>query len=1066
MFKSDTYKDIISSYMYKLILGFFALIIAFSGSAEETLAYQSQSNDDDELYSYVSTSQKFIENQNLVTLNLMGATIPEALELISKTLNVGFSYNPEIIPDKSVSFDVSNMPAFALIETVLEGTDLEFTLTSGRNVIVINKKNKEASLDDFLQETITGVVVDARSGETLPGVNIVIEGTTIGATTNMDGEYELQVPTLEETLVFSYIGYQRLVVEIDGRNEINVELSREAIGLDELVVTGAAGETRTREMGQTVARINTDNLPDVSVNTDELLQGRIAGVDVTNTSGSIGAGSQIRLRGNVSLSMSNQPLIIIDGVRFSANEYPRGNSEGDSFFRGANVSQNPLNDINPNDIERIEIIRGPSASTLYGTEAAAGVIQVFTKKGQSGEPRWSAQIDQSLSFMRPFGPSNDKYIGMDPWLSTGHGQNYNLSVSGGQDSFDYLVSGSYREGSGVLPNDQEDRYTIRGNIGFTAFENFRLQWQTHYSSHTIENTSTGNNAHGLQFNVYRAPNNPIGSSEKSELDKILNQDITTRNDRFNTAVTARYFPLEGLDMRFQVGYDRLDQRFNHIRPFGFALQTQGAITDKRWVSEGITLDFATRYRYDITDDFNTRLSFGGQLNTQKQHEIDAFGQGYPGPGEYTITAAAERVVVANEFEVITGGFFAENTFDYLDRYFFTVGLRVDGNSAFGDDFGLQPYPKASVSYVLSDESFWSDALGSFRLRAAYGQAGRAPGAFDAVRTWQAEGYGGISAFRPQNVGNPELGPEVTTELEVGFESSTLNDRLNIEFSYYNQETNDALFAVSQSPSLGFTGSQLRNVGVLSNQGIELTIMGTLIQRGDLFLDLGTTIYTNKSEVKDTGGENIYTIVEGQPGPVVRGTKVTNPDDFSEAQFEFDHFFGPNQPTHIIGVNLTLGLPKGILFSARGEYQGGHYINSAASSFMVNRGAGSPSCQVAYDQVPYATGDPNNHPNIGNVNALMRTRCYRQNIQSNSWIFPSDFFRLRSVSVQIPIGQYTSQLRSASFTITGRNLLTWKNNDFWEFDPEMTYRSVGDLTRFIGEHIPAPASVTGTLRIDF
>ncbi len=1030
--------------------------------------------------------------QQRISVDFSEAPIRQVIVEVARQADLGFSYSSDQVElEELISFSATNKSVAQVLGQIASGSSLEIVITENRDIIILEgaasglsgQMSQSSSrvqpavagvpameVERFvpvdIQQEIRGTVYDADTGETIPGANVVVQGTTVGTTTNFDGEYQLEVSDDAEVLVFSFVGYHTEEVPIEGRTVIDVELRPDVAGLEEVIVTGAAGETRQREMGQTVARISTADLAETNLNTDELLQGRAPGVDVTSTSGSMGAGTQIRLRGNVSLSMSNQPLIIIDGVRFSADQYPRGTSEGDSFFRGSNVTQSPLNDINPNDIERIEIVRGPAASTLYGTEAAAGVIQIFTKRGQEGRPRWNVQYDQSHSFMRPFGPSNEPYLGMDPWLGTGVGHNANVSVSGGLDDIDYFVSGGYRDASGVLPNDREDRISLRGNIGFSGFDNLRLQWQTHYSSHNLENTSTGNNAHGLQFNVYRAPNNPIGSSDEDEISNILNQDIHTRNDRFNTALTARYFPLDNLDARFQVGYDRLDQRFNHVRPYGFALQNEGAISDRRWVSEGLSLDAYGRYQLGLSEELNARIAAGGQLNIEREHEIDAFGQGFPGPGNHTVTAAAERVVVANEFRVITGGFFSEGTFDYLDRYFLTLGLRVDGNSAFGDDFGFQPYPKASLSYVVSDEAFWPEQFGDFRLRAAYGQAGRAPGAFDAARTWQAEGYGGVPAFTPQNVGNPLLGPEVTNELEVGFESLFLQDRLNVEFTYYHQQTRDALFAVSQAPSLGFTGSQLENVGELTNQGVEFALQATVFEQDDYFIDLGTSLYTNRSEVLDTGGETFYNIVEGQPGPVVRGTKVLNADELADPELEFDYFFGPNQPTHIIGANLTVGLPGNVTFSARGEYQGGHYISAAASSFMVDRGAGSPSCQSAYDQVPYAADDPNNHPNMSNVPALYRVRCYRQNIESNSWIFPADFFRLRSVSLQAPIGQFVPRIDDATFTLTGRNLLTWKNDDFWEFDPEMTYRTTGDLTRFIGEHIPAPAAVTASIRIGF
>src|SRR5690606_10283340 len=172
-------------------------------------------------------------------------------------------------------------------------------------------------------------------------------------------------------------------------------------------------------------------------------------------------------------------------------------------------------------------------------------------------------------------------------------------------------------------------------------------------------------------------------------------------------------------------------------------------------------------------------------------------------------------------------------FSLKDRYFLTVAMRVDGNSAFGQDFGLQVYPKATVSYVVSDEAFWPETLGQVKLRAAWGHAGRAPGAFDAVRTWNAKPWRGATGFLPENVGNPNLGPERTIEWEAGFDAGLLDDRLTVDVSYYDQRTVDALFQVQQTPSAGFGGSQLENVGEISNRGFEAAVNATFVRNPGL-----------------------------------------------------------------------------------------------------------------------------------------------------------------------------------------------------------------------------------------
>lgn len=1050
-------------------------VFSFLLSGVDSAIGQNGSHINDENVVAQVLSDNKAADENLMSIQFTNITLKGALEILADEINIGFSYNPDIMPDKKVSFEMSNVPAHEVVYKLLEGTDLEPVLPPSKDVIIIREKIVEIE-PEVIQETVRGTVVDAKTGESLPGVNILVVGTNIGTSTDMNGEYELEVPNLQETLVFAYVGYERLEVAIDSRNEINIELTEQAVGLDDVVVTGTAGETRAREIGNTVSRINVDDIQETVGNTEHMLQARTPGLVVTETSGGTGAGSQIRLRGNTSLTQGNQPLFVIDGVRVGVDNYPRGRALGDSFFRGPNITPSPLNDLNPSDIERIEVIKGPAAATLYGTEAASGVIQIFTRQGETGATRWTAQVDQGANFMLPFGTDEHPYMRSDRFLRTGHNQAYNLSARGGTESVNYFVSGRLSAGQGVLLNDDESRRVLRTNLNFTSMDHFRIDVRAMLSRHEINNTSTGNNAQGIQFNInrsYLAPNNPIGSQDMEEMAKLLDQTLETVNERYQTSVTVRHDPSERFNSRLTFGYDRLNNSYKNVRPFGFVLQSQGAIANRVWTGSSTTLDYMSRFQLPVSEDINLSLSWGAEGNINTEERIDAFGQGFPGPGNHTVTNAAERITHTSEFRVITGGGFVQSRIGLRDNLFMTVGLRLDGNSAFGEDFGFQPYPKASVSYVISDENFWPDILGErMRLRAAYGQAGRAPGAFDAVRTWQATGYIGVPAFQPQNVGNPVLGPEVTNELELGFEASYLGQRLNIDFTYYDQVTRDALFDVSQPGSRGFTGSQLENVGELKNQGIELDLNADLYQSADFQVSLGTNISTNISEVLDTGGQVFYSIVEGQPAPVVRGDRVMNPDENAPPIIEEDYFYGASQPTHTIGLNLTVGFPSGISLNANGEYQGGFYINNVSEEFSVSRGAGTPTCDAAYAEVPWGTSGILNHPNVGNISALEIARCYQETHVPDSWIMPGDFFKLRNLSLLVPLSNVVPQIvpagiESATLTFSARNIWRWTNKDFGTYDPEGTYRGLNETTRTAGnDNIPAPASVTGTLRINW
>jgi len=397
---------------------------------------------------------------------------------------------------------------------------------------------------------------------------------------------------------------------------------------------------------------------------------------------------------------------------------------------------------------------------------------------------------------------------------------------------------------------------------------------------------------------------------------------------------------------------------------------------------------------------------------------------------------------------------------------------VDGSSAFGSSFGLQTYPKLSASYVISDEPFWPRTLGTAKLRAAYGFAGRAPGVFDAVRTWNAGAFAGQTAFLPDNLGNSALGPERSGELEIGFDAAALDDRLSLTFTYYHRRTVDALFAVPQPASTGF-GAQLENVGELSAAGIEATLEATVLRGNRLTWEIGSTISTNSTKVVNTGGVIFYNIVPGQAAPVWRGAKVMNRDAFADPVYALDAFIGPTLPTVIINPFMTLTLPHGVLLTARAEYQGGAWGQDFPSRLVAQRGPRGPvGCDDVYKIVPWASytgpGDPNAPAAISRVRALDRARCYK-NARSDVWFMPLDFFKLRDVTLQAPIPtRFVPRATSAFVSLSLHNLWRWTNSEFASFDPELigSRDNVNQLFSSITDQLPPPATATVSVKLTF
>lgn len=1000
--------------------------------------------------------------------------------------------------------------------------------------------------------TVTGRVVDATDLSPLAGAQVFLIGTGQGTLTNQAGRYViLNVPPGTYTLRAHIIGYsapdQQITVRAGQTLELNFSMQIEPLGLDELVVTGTAGAARRREIGNSIAQLNAADITEPPVTVDAMLQGRVAGMSVMQGSGGSGSGARIRLRGNISVAMSNQPLLYVDGIRVRSDAYSKNVPPVGYPGRSGNDVASPLNDINPADIERIEVIKGAAATTLYGTEAAAGVIQVFTKRGYAGQPRWTAQIEQGFSRMQTFGPDpstrppsepdmtasggTSNYMFINPWLRGSFPscddvpaarrapaglfqgdwpdptaanalqpcddglfsdlgawqQRYTLSVEGGGQGLQYFVSSSLENDRGIMPMDEEQKAVIRGNFTFNPLRNVQLQWNTAFTTNMISNTAAGNNAHGLTLNSFRRDRNYLADESFEAINPFTNQEITTDIEHLITGGTVTFTPLENFTNRLTVGFDQAQQENRNLRPFGFIRAPLGIISDQRSEFTTFTLDYAGTIGFTLMEGLRSSLSFGGQSIASEVQLISAYGEDFAGPGEPVVNSAGTTLGFEYRERVVNAGAFVQNILDFRDRYFFTAGVRVDGNSAFGEDLGLQAYPKASASWVMSDESFWNAAWGQLKLRGAWGQSGRAPGAFDAIRTFEPVSWGGEPAFFPRNVGNPELGPERTSEIELGFDGAFLDNRLIVDFTYYNQHTTDALFRVRQVSSDGFfdaneSSTQLENVGELKNKGIELAVSGTILNRENFGLELGGTLYTNESEAvlpedvpEFSAGAGQGWIVNGQPVPVMKADCITNAGDLADPIEEADCIIGPNAPTHIIGGFLSLQLPYGISVATRGEFQGGHYIYDGAAWNAIRRSVIWPGC---YDV--YAISETQGQSAL---TAEQRGMCLVDFAKDDFIIYPADFFKIREITASVPIPDSWLQrvmpfAEDASFTVSGRNVWRWVNEDWPVFDPEMTNNNDnnplsrdgvstgGFLETSLLEHIPPPQTWTAVIRVHF
>ncbi|HEX6940308.1 MAG TPA: TonB-dependent receptor, partial [Longimicrobiales bacterium] len=852
---------------------------------------------------------------------------------------------------------------------------------------------------------ITGEVRAEATNQPLIGVQVSLEGTGYGAVTNNIGRYLiLDVPAGSYTLRVELIGYgtvTRSITVAPGQAlNVDVTLRQRAIELESLVVTGTAGAARRRELGTSVAQIDAADFATAAVQTaEDVLQARAPGVTVIDDTGLVGGDSSIRLRGD-NTYWSNSPLIYVDGVRIETDHPGDGEIDGEG--------PSGIGDIAPEDIARIEIIKGAAATTLYGTEAASGVIQIFTKRGASGAPAWSFSVEQGINHMGHVGPEMDptglnlndctKQDPPDPscpasgsWLRDGHRQEYDLSVRGGSEEVTYYVSGKWGRNEGVIDPQHMSDWGLRANFGFRPTNNLNISINSAYTNRRIRWIPDGDNADGFLLNVFRGPK---GYTPDNRDGQIMEMKLWQGVDHFLTSTSVVWTPLEGMTHRFTAGIDWTANDIEDEKPWGFFSDPEGQRQNVQSHNRMYTLDYAGTWEADLGElvpaatflsGVTSSLSWGMQAYSEYEWSLNATGQDFAGPGLKLVGSGARTDASEGREGIASGGFFVQERIGINDRLFITAGARWDGFSTFGEGFGLAMYPKFSASYILSDHDFWPDWWEVMKLRAAVGEAGRAPGAFAAERIWSPVSHEGEPAVILNDLGNPELGPERTREIEGGFEASLLDGRIGLEFTYFTHRTYDGLINITPPPSIGTEQAVLRNAGEFSNRGVEALVNLSVVRRENVLWDFGFHYATNSSKVVDIAGLEGTLLEIGQPVSAYFGIVVQNPDELGAEPVMELQYLGPTFPTRDYGVRTSLTLFRRLSVAVLGEGQGGH-VKSASFARAQTQREVWPPCYAIQEKI--AAGQ------TADLTAWERARCDPNITTSGMWVEPADFFKLR------------------------------------------------------------------------
>lgn len=791
--------------------------------------------------------------------------------------------------------------------------------------------------------TVSGTVVDSKTGRPLADARVTAEGSDQVARTGVRGDFRITgLSGSTARLRVTRIGYQAASAETPvGGAPIEIQLTEMVVKLDELVVTGTAGEAQKRTLGNAIGNVDVASTLAIAgppAKIQDLLSVNVPGVRVIRASGAVGSGGVTRIRGSGSLSLSNEPLVYIDGVR--VNNQAAATSLA---FRGQEAPSR-INDINPEEIESIEVLKGPSAATIYGTEASNGVIQIITKRGKAGRPTFDVHADAGAAWIAdPDGryPSNyyysragtveefdvlkfNKENGFPDPFRTGTPMAAGASLSGGSEQLRYFFSADFNRDEGPVDYNWQNKYAGRANLTYsTTDDKFKVDlslgairsrlrgasavqpittsiiWACNFpgcepNPNNPDNTGWNDDGHGYQF--YR----PEDYQEVAGYDNL---------DRTTFSLQLNHRPLSWLRHRLTVGPDFVNNKSSVLverhatarRPF--FTQSNGLKQAFQERATFLTIDYgASADATLLGGDLIATTSAGAQYYYKQRDQVTGSGTNFAIPGPSDISGGATITAQEAFLENKTFGVYAQEQLAFKNRFFLTAAIRADDNSAFGENFNAAYYPKFSASWVVSEEPFLANAgvFSQLKLRGAWGKAGQQPDIFSAIQTYApALGTGGQGGVTPQNFGNPDLKPEVGQETEFGFDAGFFDQRLGIEFTYYDKKIRDAILSLPLRPSRGFPGSQFLNIGETRNKGIELAVDGTVLNSPNVGLDLRATYASNDSKITDMGGT---------PPAFVGSSYIQqwNVEGYAPASF----FFKRVVSSTIQPINIGIPLPVG------------------------------------------------------------------------------------------------------------------------------------------------------------
>ncbi|RAJ94411.1 TonB-linked SusC/RagA family outer membrane protein [Larkinella arboricola] len=944
---------------------------------------------------------------------------------------------------------------------------------------------------------VTGKVVSAEDGSSLPGVSIQVKGTARGTQTDASGNYSLNVPNSGATLVFSFIGTTTQEIAVGNRSTIDVKLANDTRALNEVVVVGYGTQQR-RDLTGSQLTVKGDDIARLPVQTFETaLQGRTPGVQITQGSGRLGSALQIRVRGAASISAGNEPLYVLDGIPITSQDV---NTTDTELF-------SPLADIDPNDIESIEILKDASASSIYGSRASNGVVLITTKRGKAG--RTNVQIGyytgitnatrkkqflNAAEYKELFSESltnagidpNDPQdgfpgYGIDPnstfdsdWAGVAFRQGAvnqaNFGINGGNEKTRFSLTGATNKQVGFIVGNNFRRNNMRLNVDHSISNKFSVGASIAFSSINNKKVS-GDNAFSnpIQLNalsplqpIYN-PSDPTGYNRRT----LYYNNLVELDNAYNYARTFRTFGnlfgqyqlVPGLTFRSEYGFDILNLQEEIYRgrltedgaPTGYGYQAMNRVNN--W-----TTNNTLTYLKNIGTDHSVDVLAGITYQEQNVQTVSATGRNFPNDKFKELASASQKTDASSSetgYSILS--YLARANYKYKDRYLLTLTGRVDGSSRFGADNRYGFFPSASVGWILNEEAFIKNTLPSLsllKLRASYGVTGNSEiDNFASRGLYGTINYGDQVGIRPSQVANAALRWEKSTQLDLGLEFGFRNNRINGQIDFYNKITDDLLLNVPQPAINGFTNI-FQNIGSMRNRGVEFSITSQNLI-GALRWSTNFNISFNRNKVTRLDVSPIRAnsrflsyVTEGQPLGVFYGKKYVgvNPQN-GDAQYEGadgqptsdyasapEMFVGNPNPDFTGGLNNTFSY-KGFDLSFLFQFVYGNDLFNVAGIYQsVN---GNYFDNQTKDQM-------NRWQKPGDITNVPRAEFDAANGSglSSRWMEDGSFLRLKTVSLgyNLPSSLLKKAfIQSARVYVSGLNLLTFTK--YTGYDPEVNTQYV-------------------------